>query len=297
MRSFDLKSLVFCFIALTHLTYANPQDSAASKTQPINPYKLGIVLGSVGAGMAASYILVLEKGWWGENGSDFQFENDFYYASNLDKFAHFYGGILIASALDDGLQWSGVNEETSVWTAAGLSTALQIAIDYKDAFAPEYGFSVWDVGAGTLGALIPVIQYYYPQSKHIDLKFSYYKNDQYFWGSSSDQGAEAYVNDYINQTYWMGYTMYQHNLPLWPDFIQPALGLSITRNGMNVENVKPNPKYELYLSLDWNLSQLFKPESKAAKRWLYYLDRVKFPSPTVQFYPHWEMLWAYPIRF
>ena len=42
----------------------------------------------------------------------------------------------------------------------------------KDAYAPYWGFSIWDFGSGSIGALVPVAERYWQPMKYIDFKMS-----------------------------------------------------------------------------------------------------------------------------
>ena len=44
----------------------------------------------------------------------------------------------------------------------------------KDAYAPYWGFSIWDFGTGSVGSFWPVFQEYYRPAQAIGFKFSYF---------------------------------------------------------------------------------------------------------------------------
>ena len=61
----------------------------------------------------------------------------------------------------------------------------------KDAYAPYWGFSMWDFGTGSIGSFWPVFQEYYPPAQAIDFKFSYFKRSNIYWELET-QGEELY---------------------------------------------------------------------------------------------------------
>ena len=46
---------------------------------------------------------------------------------------------------------------------------------------PYWGFSVWDFGAGTIGAIVPYAERFWGAMKYIDFKMSYYKRSNHYW--------------------------------------------------------------------------------------------------------------------
>ena len=59
-------------------------------------------------------------------------------------------------------------------------SSIQLAIEMKDAYAPYWGFSKWDLALGSTGALWPVAQYYNDDLKSINflksLNMKYFKS-------------------------------------------------------------------------------------------------------------------------
>lgn len=286
-----LKYLLLCFC----LTFSNPTaiSSSADSTE-LHLGKLSLVGATVATSFAGSYYLVLKNGWWNEQGQEFHFENDFEYALNLDKLGHFYGGYLISELFRDGLQWSGVSETPSYIWAGGLSSLVQVAIDIKDGYAPSWGYSIWDVGAGTLGGFFPMLQRYVPGFDYLTLKFSYWKNSDAYW---VDHGGSTHIDDYVNQSYWISLDLHRWlgSPNYFPDWLQPSFGMSINEEPYTIG--PGHGHWEFYVSLDWNMPAWLKPKSHHGQRWVHYLNTWKFPSPTLQFYPHWELSLAYPILF
>ena len=153
------------------------QDIFSQKdTSKLNKKRVFIVGSSLGATLVGSYWYI-QNSWWSEKQIPFHFDNgaDLTYALNVDKVGHFMGGLEAADIFYSSMKWAGLNEKQSLWYGAAFGSGLQLAIEMKDAYAPYWGFSKWDLALGSAGALWPVAQYYNDDLKSINFKFSYYK--------------------------------------------------------------------------------------------------------------------------
>ena len=244
----------------------------------------------------AAYWLVFDKGWWDEQGSHFRFENDFDYALNLDKFGHFASGVIMGESFYEGYRWAGVSEFKSYLFAGFSAMETHIAIDVKDGYSPQWGFSVFDVLSGTLGGFLPMAERYIPVFKYVDLKWSYWINTKAYYRQSK---TGVFTDDYCNQTFWASFKIHRM-LPkaaraYYPSWLAIAAGLSIDE-GVFIHDRDVTPHREVYIALDYDL-EAFRPQSRMARTIVKYLNYFKLPAPTVQVYPefHWYLL--YPIKF
>lgn len=242
----------------------------------------------------AAYWLVFEKGWWDDERSHFHFENDFDYALNLDKFGHFAAGVMLGESFYEGYRWAGATEFQS-YLFAGLSAMMtHVAIDVKDGYSPEWGFSIFDVLSGTLGGFYPMAERYIPIFKYIDLKWSYWINTKAYYDQSE---TGVFTDDYCNQTFWASFKPYRL-LPAaarqyYPSWLAFAAGLSIDEKVFTRE---PHPRREVYIALDYDL-EAFRPQSRLARTVIKYLNYFKLPAPTIQVYPEFHWFLLYPIKF
>ncbi|MBR6448702.1 MAG: DUF2279 domain-containing protein [Fibrobacter sp.] len=263
----------------------------------LEPAKLFGVASLTLVAYGAAYGLVFAKGWWENEKGGFHFENDFDYALNLDKFGHFMAGAVVAEFFYEGYRWAGASEFRS-YLYAGLSAiSTHIAIDIKDGFGPKWGFSIFDVLAGSIGGFWPMAERYVPLCKYIDLKWSYWINSMAYYNYEHNASNGIFTDDYVNHTYWLSVKPYRM-LPeaarkYYPSWLAIAFGLSI--DGKVYTN-EPHPRRELYIALDYDL-EAFRPQSRLARTIIKALNYIKFPAPTIQVYPkfHWYLL--YPIIF
>lgn len=266
----------------------------SDSAQVFSPLKFSGMVALTAATYGAAYGLVFAKGWWDEEGSHFHFENDFEYAKNVDKLGHFSAGVLFAEVFYQGYHWAGLTEFSS-YTAAAVSAMLtHVAIDVKDGFSPEWGFSIFDVLSGTLGGLYPMAKRYIPAFKYFDLKWSYWINTKAYY-RQSDTGV--FTDDYCNQTYWVSLKIYRM-LPqslkrYYPSWLALAAGLSIDEGVFQHEK----GHYEIYIALDYDLEAVFKPQKRWSKSLVRALNYIKFPAPTIQVYPDVKFHLLYPIKF
>jgi len=244
----------------------------------------------------AAYWLVFKKGWWDDERSHFHFENDFDYALNLDKFGHFAAGVVMGEGFYEGYRWAGTSE-FQAYLFAGLSAMMtHVAIDVKDGYSPEWGFSVFDVLSGTLGGFYPMAERYIPVFKYVDLKWSYWINTKAYYRQSH---TGVFTDDYCNQTFWASFKPYRL-LPAsvrayYPSWLAIAAGLSIDE-GVFIKHYEGTPHREVYIALDYDL-EAFRPQTRLARTLIKSLNYFKLPAPAIQVYPefHWYLL--YPIKF
>ena len=304
-----MKKLLFILIILNIVVlYSIEYKEYDAFSQPyipcdstsINQGRLMFLIGSVALSVTGSYYAV-KTAWWYEQSVDFHFDNgaDLRYSKNLDKVAHLYGGYISQDIYYRSLLWSNVEKEKALWTSFGLSCFLQVMIDVKDAYAPDWGFSMYDVGVGVMGASYPVLQYYYPYLNNFSFKMSYYYREdgytRYVNMVPENWLDEAWIEDYPNQTYWLCWNV-NSVLPkeadkYWPDFLDLAIGMSVD----DQIDAHDNGNVEIYLAFDYDLEELVKNiDSPIVKSIAHYLNYIKFPSPAIKFTPKFK---AYGIYF
>lgn len=280
-------------------TWDYRSEDAADSNREFSALKLTGVASSTLIAYGAAYWFVFDKGWWGENGNEFHFENDFDYALNLDKLGHFASGVALGELFYEGYHWAGVSEFYS-YLFAGLSAmSTHIAIDIKDGFAPKWGFSIFDVLSGSLGGFLPMAERYVPVFKYVDLKWSYWINTKVYYRQNHQASDGVFTDDYVNQTYWASFKPYRL-LPAavqkyYPSWLAFAAGISIDK-GVFIKHYEGTPHREVYIALDYDLEAL-RPQSRWARSLVKYLNYFKLPAPTVQVYPDVKWFLFYPIKF
>lgn len=272
----------------------DPQDSLREFSIP----RFVGVASLTSVSFIAAYALVFQKGWWEDQERGFHLDpikNDFHYSLNLDKMGHFASGVALGEFFYESYYWTGLSEFHS-YLFAGLSASLtHVGIDIKDGFSPSWGFSFFDVFAGSLGGFYPMAKRYIPAFKYFDLKMSYWINTKAYYRQSE---TKIFTDDYVNQTYWLSLKVYRL-LPTparkyYPDWLAFAVGLSIDE-GVFVNGVGKG-KREIYLALDYDL-EAFKPKKNWSRLLVKSLNYIKFPAPSIQVYPETKFFLTYPIQF
>lgn len=259
----------------------------------INYSRLAITTSGAAAVLGGSY-LYIKNAWWSDQSSSFHFDDgsDLRYARNIDKGGHFFGGLLVADLYQSSLKWSGVSEKKSYLYGAAMGSFIQLSIEMKDAYAPLWGFSLWDFGAGSIGAFVPYFEKYSTAADYIDFKFSYYKRSNSYWDLGIEQKPDAppykyaYQDDYVNQTYWISfYPLKKKNIDLG---IAIGFGLDDTQY-LNETKTKVGGNNEIYIALDYDMLQVLKKwNSPFAKKFKHILNYIKIPAPTIRIAPSAE---------
>ena len=283
-----MRHYILVFLLVPLLLMGQQSDSTSLKKG-----RLALVASGAISVLGGSYIYV-KKSWWSDAATDFHFDDgtDFRYALNVDKGGHFFGGILVADLFHGSLKWAGLKEKQAYLYGGVMGSFVQLGIEMKDAYAPYWGFSVWDFGSGTIGAFVPYAERYWEPMKYIDFKISYYKRSNHYWNLGIEQKPYApphpyaYQDDYINQTYWLSFFPFrERNNPLG---ISVGFGLDDTQY-LDATNTKRGGNNEFYVALDLDWHLLLKkwdtPVGKKVKHWLNY---IKFPAPTIRFSPTTE---------
>ncbi len=279
--------LIFSF----SYSQTDEQDSTEYKIKPV---RLAIIGGSIATSYTAIYLIYLKEGWWAE-ATPFSFKNDSKYASNLDKFGHFYTGVIFGELFTMSYDWVGMSPFASTLWAGITLGFTQVLIEFKDGFSP-YGYSVWDAVAGTLGGFYAMGKRFVPAMQYIDYKFAYWRNNRDYWkvggedkGGSLTGGNGVWVDDYYggNQTHWLSFKV-SKMLPAgardyYPEWLAFAFGWGIDAKRFDPKYERS--RYEFYFSPDYDLEAIFRPQKTWSKNLVTVFNHVKFPAPAVRIYP------------
>lgn len=284
--------LLFLFLGLFS------EGKQVLKNDSIKKGRVILVSSSLLGALSSSY-LYIENSWWNEKQQSFHFDNgsDKVYALNVDKAGHFMGGLQAADVFSGSMRWAGMRKKQSLWYGAAFGSALQLAIEMKDAYAPYWGFSKWDLAIGSTGAFLPVIKYYSPTLNAIDIKLSYWKRHNTYWDLEAQRGKTpnkyAWQDDYVNQSYWLSVDLNYFNNNI-PDWLNIAIGFGLDETQyLNSHGTKMGGNNEWYIALDYDIPKMLKkwnsPTAKKVKHWLNYFH---FPAPTIRISPKTEF---YPL--
>jgi hypothetical protein len=237
-------------------------DSTEKITQ-IDKIKFSIVTGSF-LGIGVWFHFKQQHAWWRGLRGPFHIQNDWDYACQLDKFGHFFGGMITARTVMECYNWTGLDRNTSLWVGAACGAAWQTYVEIEDGFSKQWGFSPTDFYSDMLGAFYPVAQEYWEPLREINLKFSYLPSADLTtgtWKRGIFVQKDTFIDDYQGQMFWLtvnvNYFLPKDFKKYWPNWLQIALGYGLQKWDGDQEAMghKVTDK-ELWLSFDYDIEKL-----------------------------------------
>lgn len=309
---------------------ASHGDDGARGTSPADPepaesgprWQRLTVIG--GTGWAAHYVgfRYFDRAWYqGQRQDRIRWLQDWGGDTylHLDKGGHFMAGLFLSTGLRDAYGWAGFGPGSAAALGTLTSWAALLEVEMRDAHFDQWGFSVPDFTANTLGAAVPLIHTLLPASRVIGFKFSYWPSSQYLdHDRRRDENrphAEYAIDDYEGMTYWvtlaLDEVLWGEARQVWPDFLGLAVGYGAS--GMHGSNVKsrgsqrkyngqdgkpynmqegwryhlPSASPEIFLALDYDLRLL----GKEGSWWRHVggqLNWIHLPAPAIRVYPDWR---------
>lgn len=237
--------------------------------------------------------------------------------ANIDKYGHAYTTYLYTDLLHDMTIWTGVNDRTSLWMAAGAANLFQLTIEIMDGYNTRWGFSVWDLGFNFSGSALYVGQELLWDEQRIRLKFStfpqtyssrivpsadnsgtmtYKERTQNLYGTGL---ASRLLKDYNGQTYWLSVNLASFGIP-HPQWLNWAIGVGAydIYGGFDNEWIADNTIYRtpfspttvFYLSPDINWTA-FKGKNGFINSLLELMNYIKAPLPAISVDMHGNIEW------
>lgn len=280
-------TLYFLLLLLTLPRLSMTQ--APVDTVAVNNKRL-LVLGSTFAVGYTSMLISLNKAWYKEERTGFHWFNDNHEWKQLDKAGHFWSAFHQSRAGIDMLRWAGVPEKKAILYGGLTGIILQTPIEVFDGYQEDYGASVGDLVANTVGSAAVVAQELAWQDVRIMPKFSFHTTRYAemrpnVLGSSL---AEQALKDYNGQTYWLSVDVsaFLKEESRYPKWLNIAVGYGAQQmvyNDPEANKAAGLDHYrQYYLSPDLNLMH-FKSRSKVWNTALYVLSIIKIPAPTLEY--------------
>jgi len=222
--------------------------------------------------------------------SNFHFVNDNSSWLQMDKFGHaatsYYGGV-------NGIKlykWAGLEYKKAVWVGGLTGLLFNSTIEILDGFSSNWGASLGDVFANSMGSLLAISQELYWKEQKVMLKYSYSKS------VIADSNTELFGNtilqrslkDYNGQTYWLSLNIKSlllsddRNFPAWlnlavghgADKMTQPYPISLLTVGNEFER-------QFYMSFDIDLNKI-KTKNQFVNSVLHFFGFIKFPAPTIE---------------
>ena len=219
--------------------------------------------------------------------SKFHFINDNSSWLQMDKFGHaatsYYAGV-------NGIKlykWSGLDDNKAIWFGGLSGTFYNTIIEVLDGFSSNWGASMGDLFANSLGSFFAIYQQLLWDEQKILLKFSYSRSETS--SNSSNLFGNSYfersLKDYNGQTYWLSMninSLFSIENSQFPDWLNIAVGHS--GNNMISANITTDDnRYRQFLfSFDIDLMRI-KSKNKLFKTLANVFGYVKIPFPTLEY--------------
>lgn len=227
--------------------------------------------------------------------SSFHFFDDNGEWMQTDKFAHATTAYYISRIGHASYQWAGLDRKTSVWLGGALAFGYMLNIELLDAFSAEWGFSVGDLTANTLGCGLFISQQLLWDEQRFNLKYSYHPTEypQYRPDLLGRNLIQKMLKDYNGMTFWLSGNIHSF-LPessRFPSWLNIAVGYGaegMTGAGVNQDGVSDDqiPSFNRYrkflLSVDVDLTRI-PTRSKVLKGIFLILGFVKIPAPAIEY--------------
>lgn len=247
--------------------------------------------------------------------SGFHLFNDMGEWSNIDKAGHTYTSYFQGVLCYKGAKWTGLEDDDAILVGAICGSLFQTTIEMMDAFSEEWGFSIGDIAANTLGISTFILQQKYWGEQKINFKVSSwpksYSTEALFSSDGLQQTSfqeranelfgtgyfESFLKDYNAQIIWASFNInslmrQENNVPGW---LNVAVGYGAENMLGGFENswesdgtsftVKDElfPRYtQYYLGLDIDFTRI-KTKSPFLKTVFSILNIFKLPLPAVEY--------------
>ncbi|TXK47553.1 DUF2279 domain-containing protein [Pontibacter qinzhouensis] len=284
-----LLSFLLLVFSLQPLFAASPLPPDSVETG-VNKKRLLVLGTGFGVGYAGM-LYTLHHAWYKEQDrTSFHFFNDNHEWKQMDKAGHFWSAFHQSRAGIDLMRWAGLPDKKAIVYGGLVGVVLQTPIEIFDGFQSEYGASVGDLVANTVGSAAVVAQELAWREIRIMPKYSFHTTRYAairpnLLGSSL---AEQALKDYNGQTYWLSvdvgaFLARERRYPRWLNLAVGYGAEEMVYNHVPTNRALGLHAYrQFYLSPDLNLLH-FKGRNKLLNTALYVLSIVKIPAPALEF--------------
>jgi hypothetical protein len=270
--------------------------SPTNKINLFNKRRFALVV-STEAALYTGSLIGLNELWYKDYPrSSFHFFNDNSEWLQMDKIGHATTAYYVGRIGVGFMKWTGVSRKKAIWYGGMLGSLYQSTIEIMDAYSSEWGFSVGDFAANTIGSLLCVGQELAWDDQRIVLKYSFQQSRYAYYRPEllGKNLKENVLKDYNGQTYWLSVNpaSFMSKETRFPKWLNVAFGYGA--EGMTGGEFNPpyidgsgNQIYfdryrQYYLSLDVDLTRI-KTKSRFLKTIFYGIGFIKIPAPALEF--------------
>lgn len=279
------KHIVYLVVIVSFILQTNAQDTLTFKKQRFIP-----IVASAGAIYTGSVIGLYQLWYKDYTSESFHFFNDNTEWMQVDKVGHFYTAYQLSRIPSDVLSWTGTKRKRAIWYGTATGFVFQSTIEVFDGFSSEWGFSVGDMAANTLGCATLLSQYLAWNEIRIIPKFSFHTTRYSSINPEllGETVGQQLLKDYNGQTYWLSFNIRKLTQTdfFWPKWLCASVGYganSMVRGNTSESNQAGYYPYrQVYLSLDVDFQSIH-TKSKFLKTVFYTINMLKVPLPTLEF--------------
>ena len=226
--------------------------------------------------------------------SSFHFFNDIDEWQKQDKLGHVGSAYYLSNWMGKVFRYAGYDQKKSALFGTLTGYAFQLTIEMFDGFSDQWGFSLGDLTANSIGAGL----YYFQQTRwndqRIKYKFSYHSTDypQYNPSLLGENFTQQLFKDYNGQTYWLSFNiksliLKNDKVPEWLNIAvgYNAEGMTGGRINRTIYNGMAIPNFErvhsFVLSPDIDITRI-KSKRKAINTLKEVFGFIKIPMPAIQ---------------
>jgi len=295
-RPFIRKVFLFFFLC-SGLQSKAQQDSTGffDRSPVLNHQRINLIKYSVAGLYPVSMYWLYTQWYQNYPRSSFHFFNDAGEWLQMDKAGHMLDSYTVGKVGFRAMQWAGMENNKAIWYGAGIGYAFQTTLEVFDGFSSEWGFSVSDIAANTVGTAILISQQLAWNEQRFGLKYSFHQSDysHYRPNELGKNLPENILKDYNGLTYWLTINPYSWMRPesKFPRWISVAIGYGAEgmiggESNPDVVDGNPVPHFDryrqYYVSLDFDLERI-PTQSKFLSRVFKLINFIHLPAPAIEF--------------
>ncbi len=286
--------VLFCIIC-QQVVQAQASGSPDPDTTAIRKGRLAGVLAAQGALYVASFTGLYFAWYRNYPQSSFHLFDDSDEWMQVDKCGHAAATYYISRIGYFTYRWSGLTEHQAAWYGGLLGFAYMLNLEILDGFSSEWGFSVGDLTANTLGSMMFIGQQLAWHEQRFSLKYSFHQTPyaQYRADLLGDNLVQNMLKDYNGHSYWISgnisaFLASGSKFPKWLNLSvgYGAEGMTGSFNNTINQNGQPIPAFprcrQFFLSLDVDLTRI-PTKSKVLKGIFNVLSFIKIPAPALEY--------------
>jgi len=295
--------LMISILTVSELHAENSSSTLSDTTDLIHLNRVAILIGGIASNRYIGLNHVEQTWYSGEKAEKIRWRNDWKGDTyiNMDKGGHLMSGLFTASTITRTSSWAGFGSRTSAILGTLISWSALFEIEMRDAYFAQWGFSIPDFTANTIGASIPLMYSLFPQSRSIRFKFGYYPSNLYLDRRERSSRYEPFTNhvidDYEGMSFWVSVPTenffpknFQSKIPRWARlaFGYGAIGLHGSNKKSRGQNKgypdRPDARPEIFIGLDYDTTYI--PGSNHIwKNIREQLNWLRLPAPALRVYP------------